>query len=152
MAIQAPAVFSALSLVAAGVVVGLQGPFKGSLFTGRFKAEAAESSGNKKIDGTTIGTANCFLDPTAPLTPDHGSERCRAMPNADHPTLYFEGDSHAHALMALAQQILQEGSHNVSLFARGGCLLLTSLPGRAAGRMMTDTSSAERMIVPGQSI
>jgi hypothetical protein len=90
MAIQAPAVFSALSLVAAGVVVGLQGPFKGSLFTGCFKAEAAESSGNKKIDGTTIGTANCFLDPTAPLTPDHGSERCRAMPNADHPTLYFK--------------------------------------------------------------
>ena len=114
--------FPALSLVAAGVVVGLQGPFKGSLFTGRFKAEAAESSGNKKIDGTTISTANCFLDPTAPLPPDHGSERCRAMPNADHPTLYFEGDSHAHALMALAQKILQEGSHNVSLFARGGCL------------------------------
>ena len=114
--------FPGLTLVTAGVVVGLQGPFKGSLFTGRYKNEAAEASGNKKIDGTTISTANCFLETTAPLSPDAWSGRCRAMPHADRPTLYFEGDSHAHALMALAQQTLQEGSYNVSLFARGGCL------------------------------
>ena len=44
------------------------------------------------------------------------------MLHADRPTLYFEGDSHAHALMALVQQTLQEGSCNISLFARGGCL------------------------------
>jgi len=44
------------------------------------------------------------------------------MLHADRPTLYFEGDSHAHALMALVQQTLQEGSRNISLFAYGGCL------------------------------
>ena len=113
--------FPALSLVTAGVVVGLQGPFKGSLFSGRYKYEAAEASNNKRIGGTTISTSNCFLDPTAPLPPDAWSGRCRAMPHANRPTLYFEGDSHAHALMALVQQTLQEGSHNISLFARGGC-------------------------------
>jgi peptidoglycan/LPS O-acetylase OafA/YrhL len=114
--------FPALSLAAAGVVVALQGPFKGSLFSGRYANEALETSGNKKIDGTTISAANCFLDTTAPLPPDTWSERCRAIRHADRPTLYFEGDSHAHALMALAQQILQGGSYNVSLFGRGGCL------------------------------
>jgi len=114
--------FPALSLVAAGGIVGLLGPLSGSLFTGRYKDEAAEASSNKKIDGTTISTANCFLDPTAPLPPDAWSERCRAIAHADRPTLYFEGDSHAHALMALARQHLQEGNFNVSLFARGGCL------------------------------
>lgn len=114
--------FPALSLMAAGVVVVLQGPLRGSLFAGRYKNEAAEASSNKAIEGTTISTANCFLDPTAPLPSDDGSERCRATPHADRPTLYFEGDSHTHALMALTQQILQDGSYNVSLFARGGCL------------------------------
>jgi hypothetical protein len=59
------------------------------------------------------------------------------MPNADHPTLYFEGDSHAHVLMALAQQILQEGSYNVSLFARGGCLTPYFSP-RPGGRQDDD--------------
>ena len=53
--------FPTLSLVAAGVVVGLQGPFKGSLFSGRYKYEAAEASSNKKIGGTTISTANCCI-------------------------------------------------------------------------------------------
>ena len=114
--------FPTLSLVAAGTVVGLQGPMKGSLFGGRYQAETAETSSNKKIEGTTISTANCFLEPTAPLPPDSQSERCRAKPHGDRPTVYFEGDSHAHALMALAHEILQKDSYNVSLFARGGCL------------------------------
>jgi len=114
--------FPAFSILVAGVVAGLQEPFKGLLFAGRYKSEAAESSRSKKIDGTTISTANCFLEPTAPLSPDAWSKRCVAIPHADRPTLYFEGDSHVQALMALAQQVLHEGSYNVSMFARGGCL------------------------------
>jgi peptidoglycan/LPS O-acetylase OafA/YrhL len=115
-------VFPFFSLVAAAVVGGLQGPLRGWLFSGLKGDTVTVISNNKKIPGTSINTANCFLEPTAPIAPQSAASRCSATSDPRRPTLYFEGDSHSHALMPLAGKILASGSHNISLLARGGCL------------------------------
>ena len=113
--------FPVISMVSAAVVAALQGPIHGLLFLGRHRGEEAETSNMKRIQGTPINTVNCFLDPTAPLSTGSLFDRCRAQPRLGRPTLYFEGDSHAHALMPLGEALLKDGHYNVSFFARGGC-------------------------------
>jgi len=114
-------VFPFWSLVAAAIVAGLQGPLRGWLYSGQRGDGVTVLSNNKKIQGTTINSAECFLEPTAPIAKSSATGRCLATGDPRRPTLYFEGDSHSHALMALADKIHASGSHNISLVARGGC-------------------------------
>jgi hypothetical protein len=94
---------------------------RGWLFSGQKGDGVTVVSNNKKIPGTTISTADCFLEPQAPIVQLSAAKRCLAIKDSRKPTLYFEGDSHNHALMALAGKILASGSNNISLLARGGC-------------------------------
>jgi hypothetical protein len=100
----------------------LQGPGKGALYLGHRSRDLDLDSPNKVIAGTTISTAMCFLDPTAPLPPpSYFSWMCRSVQTAQRPTIYFEGDSHAHALFLLGRDLLKGGAYALAFATRGGC-------------------------------
>lgn len=109
-------------LSSAATLLVLQGPGKGALFLGRRTGDLDLTSSNKAIAGTTISTAMCFLDPTAPVPPSsYFSWMCRSEQPPQRPTIYFEGDSHAHALFLLGRDLLRGGSYGISFATRGGC-------------------------------
>lgn len=100
----------------------LQGPGKGALFLGRRTGDLDLASSNKAINGTTISTAMCFLDPTAPVPPSsYFTWMCRSEQPPQRPTIYFEGDSHAHALFLLGRDLFRGNSYGISFATRGGC-------------------------------
>lgn len=113
--------FPLLSVLTSFVLIGLQGPLKAKLYTGSRAGDETQTSNNKRIEGTTIDTATCFLDPTAPLLSERQADRCRSSFLGGHPTLYFEGDSHAHALIPLGASLVKEKRYDVSFVTRGGC-------------------------------
>ena len=113
--------FPLLSLLASLMLFALQGPLKAKLYSGSRGGDETQTSNNKRIEGTTIDTATCFLDPTAPLIKDAQADRCRSSFLGGHPTLYFEGDSHAHALIPLGASLVKDKRYNVSFVTRGGC-------------------------------
>jgi peptidoglycan/LPS O-acetylase OafA/YrhL len=84
-------VFPFFSLVAAAVVGGLQGPLRGWLFSGQKGDGVTVVSNNKKIPGTTISTADCFLEPQAPIAQLSAAKRCLAMTDPRQPTLFLKG-------------------------------------------------------------
>lgn len=110
-----------LSAMAAALLLLLQGPLKARLYLGSRDVDPTQTSNNKQVEGTTINTANCFLDPTAPVPGSASPERCSAVLEQGRPSLYFEGDSHTHALIPIGAGLLREGGFNISFLARGGC-------------------------------
>jgi len=113
--------FPLLAMAAAAVLLPLQGPLRTRIYTGSRVLDPAQTSNNKRIEGTTIRSATCFLDPTAPLLPPQADRPCRSEPAPGQPTLFFEGDSHTHALIPLGAQLVRQQGYGVSFLARGGC-------------------------------
>jgi peptidoglycan/LPS O-acetylase OafA/YrhL len=109
------------ALIASGWLALLQGPLRAMTFLGDRSRLQAGTFNMKRIDGTAVNTANCFLDPTVPIRSAAAIERCRAVTAPDRPTLFFEGDSHTHALIPLGGRVMSAGRWNVAFFARGGC-------------------------------
>lgn len=118
----APLAALAMLVVSAWIWL-LQGPAKGVLFLGKKSQDFELSTANKLIPGTTISSAMCFLDPTSPVPPSsYFSWMCRSVDDSGRrPTLYFEGDSHAHSLFVLGHELLKQGRFVVSFATRGGC-------------------------------
>ena len=113
----------------------LQGPAKGVLFLGKKTGDLDLATANKLIPGTTISSAMCFLDPTSPVPPSsYFSWMCRSVDDSvRRPTLYFEGDSHAHSLFILGHEVLKQGRFAVSFATRGGCPFPFFSPSGKAG-------------------
>lgn len=107
--------------MAAGWLVLLQGPLRSISFLGDHSRLQEGTFNMKWIEGTRVSTANCFLDPTAPIRAATAPDPCHAVRVPDRPTLFFEGDSHTHALIPLGGEILSRGTWNVAFHARGGC-------------------------------
>jgi peptidoglycan/LPS O-acetylase OafA/YrhL len=134
----APAAFPlalvSMLAVSAGIWL-LQGPAKGFAFLGKKTGDLDVATANKLIPGTTISSAMCFLDPTSPVPPSsYFSSICRSMDHSvRRPTLYFEGDSHAHALFILGHEFLKQGRFAVSFATRGGCPFPFFSPSGKAG-------------------
>lgn len=99
----------------------IQGPGKWAVFLGNRGNNMVDTSNMKRIAGTSINTINCFREPIAPLEQNSTFPTCLSSQDDQRPTLYFEGDSHTHAIMPLGEMILRQGDFNVSFFARGGC-------------------------------
>lgn len=113
--------FPLLALAGAALLVPLQGPLRSRLYRGRPALDAAQTSNTRRIAGTTISTARCFLDPTAPLLAPGADRLCRTPAVAGRPTFFFEGDSHTHALIPLGALLVRHDDVAVSFLARGGC-------------------------------
>lgn len=107
--------------IGAGVLILLQGPLRAMSFLGDHSRLQDGTINMKQIKGTAVSTANCFLDPTAPIRRSAIPDPCHAVRSPDRPTLFFEGDSHTHALIPLGGEILSRGHANVAFHARGGC-------------------------------
>ena len=114
-------VYPLFTLATAGLLVGLQGPFKSLLFTGRRDLPLNGTSNMKEITGTPINTAHCFQEPTAGPRTDRQRVQCRVSRQPGKPTLFFIGDSHTNAIIPLGEDILNNTDFNVSFAARGGC-------------------------------
>ncbi|MFM7551215.1 MAG: acyltransferase family protein [Cyanobacteriota bacterium] len=109
------------AVLAAGWLFLLQGPLRAFPFLGDRSSLQEGTLNMKRIDGTGVSTANCFLDPTTPIRPSVTRDACHAVNVTDRPTLFFEGDSHTHVLIPLGGEILKGGRWNVAFHARGGC-------------------------------
>lgn len=107
--------------MAAGWLILLQGPLRAIAFLGNHSRLQDGTFNSKRIRGTAVSTANCFLDPNAPIRRSAAPDPCHAVRSPDRPTLFFEGDSHTHALIPLGGEILSRGHANVAFHARGGC-------------------------------
>jgi peptidoglycan/LPS O-acetylase OafA/YrhL len=114
-------IYPFFTLATAGLLLGLQGPFKSLLFIGRRDLPLNGTSNMKEIAGTPINTVNCFQEPTAGPRTDRQREQCRLVRNPGKPTLFFIGDSHTNAIIPLGEDILNNTNFNVSFAARGGC-------------------------------
>ena len=114
-------VYPFFTLSTAGLLLGLQSPFKSLLFIGRRDLPLNGTSNMKEITGTPINTVNCFQEPTAGARTDRQREKCRVMRHPGKPTLFFIGDSHTNSFIPLGEDILKNGNFNVSFAARGGC-------------------------------
>ena len=113
--------YSAMTVLASVVSLGLQGPLMGRLFAGQRSHAVGGSLNMKRIDGTTVDTVNCFQEPTDPIPKEDVLRACRADASPGRPTLYFVGDSHTHMLIPLGGKLLASGGYNVAFLARGGC-------------------------------
>jgi len=114
-------VYPFFTLATAGLLVGLQGPFKSLLFTGRRDLPLNSTSYLKEITGTPINTINCFQDPNAGARTDRQRQQCRVIRHPGRPTLYFIGDSHTNAIIPLGEDILNRANLNIAFISRGGC-------------------------------
>jgi peptidoglycan/LPS O-acetylase OafA/YrhL len=114
-------VYPFFTLATAGLLIGLQGPFKALLFTGRRDLPLNGTSNMKEISGTPINTVNCFQEPTAGARTDRQREQCRVIRHPGKPTLFFIGDSHTNSIIPLGGNILNSANLNVAFMARGGC-------------------------------
>ena len=114
-------VYPFFTLATAGLLAGLQGPFKTLLFIGRRDVPLNGTSNMKQITGTPINTVNCFQEPTAAARTDRQREQCRVVRHPGKPTLYFIGDSHTNSIIPLGEDILNIANLNVAFMARGGC-------------------------------
>ena len=112
-------IYPFFTLASAGLLVGLQGPFKTLLFTGRRDVPLNGTSNMKEITGTPINTSNCFQEPTAGPRTDRQRDKCRLIRDPGKPTLYFIGDSHTNSIIPLGEDILKNTNFNVSFVARG---------------------------------
>ena len=113
--------YSLAAAAATATLLLLQGPLRTLAFLGDRSSLEEASFNMKRIPGTTINSKNCFDEPTAPLRRQGEEGLCHAVRNPSLPTLYFEGDSHTHALIPLAEKILAGGKWNVAIHSRGGC-------------------------------
>ena len=113
--------YPAFSLVSAAILVALQGPLQARLYGGRLDGDASQRSTLKRIGGTTIDTVHCFVEPTSALPRSDSWNACRSGQGKGRPTLFFEGDSHTHALIPLGESLLKDGQFQVAFAARGGC-------------------------------
>ena len=113
--------YPAFSLVSAALLLALQGPLQARLYGGRLDENSGQSSTIKRISGTTIDTNHCFVEPTSPIAPSTTWDTCRSGQGNGRSTLFFEGDSHTHALIPLGERLLRDGHFNVAFAARGGC-------------------------------
>jgi len=113
--------YPTFSLVSAAILVALQGPLQARLYGGRLDGDAGQNSTIKRIKGTTIDTVHCFVEPTSALRRSDSWNACRSGQGDGRPTLFFEGDSHAHALIPLGERLLKDGQFQVAFAARGGC-------------------------------
>lgn len=113
--------FPLLALGGAALLLPLQGPLRSRLYRGRPSLDSAQTSNTRRIEGTTITTATCFLDPQAPLLAPGADRLCRTPAAADRPTFFFEGDSHTHSLIPLGALLVRHDAVGVSFMARGGC-------------------------------
>jgi peptidoglycan/LPS O-acetylase OafA/YrhL len=113
--------YPTFSLFSAALLVALQGPLQTRLYGGRLDGDAGQSSTIKRIGGTSIDTIHCFVEPTTPIPNSERWEACRSHQGNGGPTLFFEGDSHTHALIPLGESLLRSGHFNVAFVARGGC-------------------------------
>lgn len=109
------------SLVTGGFLIFLDRVAGASLYRGNSGADPRNFSITRRIDGTTIETASCFLEPTAPVDASQQARRCLARSHPNRPTLFLEGDSIAHSLLPLLEPLQASGRWNVGFFARGGC-------------------------------
>ncbi len=114
-------IYPFFTLASAGLLVGLQGPFKTLLFTGRRDVPLNGTSNMKEITGTPINTSNCFQEPTAGPRTDRQRDKCRLIRDPGKPTLHFVGDSHTNSIIPLGEDILKNTNFNVSFASRGGC-------------------------------
>lgn len=114
-------VYPFFTLASAGLLLGLQGPFKSLLFAGRRDLPLNGTSNMKEVSGTPINTVNCFQEPTDGARMDRQREKCLVIRHPGKPTLFFIGDSHTNAIIPLGEDILKNGNFNVSFAARGGC-------------------------------
>jgi len=114
-------IYPFFTLATAGLLAGLQGPFKSLLFIGRRDLPLNGTSNMKEITGTPINTVNCFQEPTAGPRSDRQREQCRVMRHPGKPTLFFIGDSHTNSIIPLGEDILNSANLNVAFMARGGC-------------------------------
>ena len=113
--------FPLLALGGAALLLPLQGPLRSRLYRGRPSLDSAQTSHTRRIEGTTISTASCFLDPEAPLLAPGADRLCRTAAATDRPTVFFEGDSHTHSLIPLGALLVRHDAVGVSFLARGGC-------------------------------
>ncbi|MEB3333983.1 MAG: acyltransferase family protein [Cyanobacteriota bacterium] len=109
------------SLATAGFVLALDQLAAGRLYQGKSGIDPRNFSITRRVSGTTIDSASCFLEPTAPVEASQHSERCLAQINPKLPTLFLEGDSISHSLVPLLEPLHASGQFNVGFFARGGC-------------------------------
>ena len=114
-------IYPFFTLATAGLLLGLEGPFKSLLFVGRRDLPLNGTSNMKEITGTPINTVNCFQEPTAGARTDRQREQCRVTRHPGKPTLYFIGDSHTNSIIPLGEDILNRTNFNVAFMARRGC-------------------------------
>jgi peptidoglycan/LPS O-acetylase OafA/YrhL len=114
-------IYPFFTLATAGLLLGLEGPFKSLLFIGRRDLPLNGTSNMKEITGTPINTVNCFQEPTAGARTDRQRKQCRVVRHPGKPTLYFIGDSHTNSIIPLGEDILNRTNFNVAFMARGGC-------------------------------
>ncbi|MFN9629060.1 MAG: acyltransferase family protein [Cyanobacteriota bacterium] len=109
------------SLATGGFVLVLDQVAAGSLYQGKSGIDPRNFSITRRVSGTTIDSASCFLEPTAPAAASQPSERCLTQANPKVPTVFLEGDSISHSLVPLLEPLHASGTFNVGFFARGGC-------------------------------
>jgi peptidoglycan/LPS O-acetylase OafA/YrhL len=112
-----------LSLLSGLFVVALGKLPGGFPYLGNHSINYDDYSNSKRITGTSVNTFNCFAEPTEASAASRFRPGCLAVTNPKRPTLFFEGDSHANAIIPLAGSLYQSGEFNVSVFAKGGCIM-----------------------------
>ncbi|MEB3335408.1 MAG: acyltransferase family protein [Cyanobacteriota bacterium] len=112
-----------LSLLSGLFVVALGKLPGGFPYLGNHRINYDDYSNSKRITGTSVNTFNCFAEPTEASAASRLRPSCLAVTNPKRPTLFLEGDSHANAIIPLAGSLFHSGEFNVSVFAKGGCIM-----------------------------
>lgn len=115
-------IYPLITLITGGLIGGITRYVAEGLYLGGSGVSPENFSFLRRVRGTSITTYQCFLDPDAPLTASTKDAGCLARPNASNPTLFLEGDSLAHSMLPLLDQLFPLG-FNVSFFGRGGCVM-----------------------------
>lgn len=114
-------VYPFLTILTAFFVAGISKFASSALFLGDASRSPQNFTVRRSIRGTTVNTANCFLDPEAPLQAS-ANDKCQAGENPNLPTLFFEGDSVSHSLIPMLERLYESKNYNISFFGRGSCI------------------------------
>lgn len=112
-----------LSLATGSLVYVATSLFADRIYLGLSKVDPQNFSVRRSVQGTSISTYRCFLEPTASARASQGSPECLAITKQQRPTIFLEGDSISHSLLPLLETLHSSGGYNVSYFGRGGCAL-----------------------------
>jgi peptidoglycan/LPS O-acetylase OafA/YrhL len=119
-----PLVLYPLLSLLSGLFIFALGRLPGRLpYLGNQNINLDDYSNSKRIAATSVNTVNCFAEPTDTPAASRFRPNCLAVANPKRPTLFFEGDSHTNAIIPLAESLYQSGQFNVSVFAKGGCIM-----------------------------